>query len=108
MIDQENEIVRIVKSMQCELRRAAHARAISTAKYNGWLAASHLKLPNCTKLTAIGQTVAAIQCKRTSVNFTTEMINCGPQPRYLNYTINLDGWELVRYSPCYWTAGFVN
>ncbi|KAI9553746.1 hypothetical protein GHT06_018996 [Daphnia sinensis] len=33
---------------------------------------------------------------------------CGPQPKFNNYTINLDGWELVKYSPCYWTNGFVN
>ncbi|KAI9554965.1 hypothetical protein GHT06_020249 [Daphnia sinensis] len=52
-----------------------HERAIIAAQYNGWLAASLLKLPLCAKLQAFGQTAAVIQLK---------------------------------YSPCYWTNGFVN
>ncbi|KZS07329.1 Uncharacterized protein APZ42_028972 [Daphnia magna] len=29
-------------------------------------------------------------------------------PKCNNYTINLDGWELVKYSPCYWTNGIAH
>ena len=108
MTSQENEIIRIVNSMQCELRRAAHARAVSTAQYNGWLAASQLKLPKCTKLVATGQTITAIKCKLFIAEFTTEVTSCGPQPRYQSYTINKDGWELVTFGKCYWSIGFVN
>lgn len=108
LTSQENEIIRVVKSIQCESRRAKHAQAISTAQYNGWLAAAQLQLPNCTKLTAIGQTVAAIKCAPILANFSAEITSCGPQPRFRDYTINLDGWELVKFSPCYWTTGFVN
>ncbi|KAK4028563.1 hypothetical protein OUZ56_021568 [Daphnia magna] len=35
-------------------------------------------------------------------------MTCGPQPKCNNYTINLDGWELVKYSPCYWTNGIAH
>ena len=72
-----------------------HAQAISTAQYNGWLAAA-------------GQTAIAITCKPVEVIFSANVTSCGPQPRYKDYTINLDGWELVTFSPCYWTHGFVN
>ena len=108
IVGQENEIIRVVNSIQCEARRAKHSRAISTAQYNGWLAASQLQLPKCTKLTAFGQTVVATKCQPVVANFTTEVTSCGPQPRFRNSTINLDGWELVAFSPCYWTTGFVN
>lgn len=108
LTDHENDLARAVHNLQCEARRATHAQAISTAQYNGWLAASQLKLPRCTKLIAAGQTVVAVQCRPTNVTFTTEITACGPQPRYQNYTINLDGWELVPFSTCYWTMGFVN
>ena len=104
----ENELLRVIKSIQCDLRKAKHQRALSTAQYNGWLAASQLNLKTCTKLSAYGETLVAIKCQPTIVNFTTEVTKCGPQPRFKNYTINLDGWELVNYSPCYWTNGFVN
>ncbi|KAI9555920.1 hypothetical protein GHT06_018452 [Daphnia sinensis] len=92
----------------CEVRKAKHERAIITAQYNGWLAASLLKLPRCAKLQAFGQTTVVIQCKAVNVTFETVVTPCGPQPKFNNYTINLDGWELVKYSPCYWTNGFVN
>ena len=36
------------------------------------------------------------------------MTSCGTQSKFQNSTINLDGWELVNYSPCYWAHGFVN
>lgn len=42
------------------------------------------------------------------MTFSTVITKCGPQPRFENYTINSDGWELVQYSPCYWNMGFVN
>ncbi len=108
MTTQENELVRVIHTLQCEVRKAKHAQAISTAQYNGWLAATQLKLPICTKLSACGETLAALKCETKTVNFATELTKCGPQPRFGNFTINLDGWELVPYSPCYWTTGYVN
>lgn len=108
LTDHENDLSEAIHGIQCDLRRISHAQAISTAQYNGWLAASQLNLPECTKLSAAGQTVVAIKCKPVEVDFKTEITNCGPQPKYKNSTINLDGWELVNYHPCYWTTGFVN
>ncbi|KAI9550783.1 hypothetical protein GHT06_007136 [Daphnia sinensis] len=106
--DRDNELAQMFEMMECEVRKAKHERAIITAQYNGWLAASLLKLPRCAKLQAFGQTAVVIQCKAVNVTFETVVTPCGPQPKFNNYTINLDGWELVKYSPCYWTNGFVN
>ncbi|EFX63785.1 hypothetical protein DAPPUDRAFT_118847 [Daphnia pulex] len=92
----------------CGSRKAMHERVISTAQYNGWLAASMVRLPKYTKLTAYGKTALAISCKANEVDFSVELSACGPQPKYKNFTINRDGWELVTFAPCYWTTGFVN
>ncbi|EFX60765.1 hypothetical protein DAPPUDRAFT_123048, partial [Daphnia pulex] len=77
-------------------------------QFNGWLAASMVNLPKCTKLSAFGKTVLAITCKVRNVSFAAEVTNCGPQPKFEKYTINRDGWELVPFSPCYWSVGFIN
>ncbi|XP_032798015.2 uncharacterized protein LOC116934643 [Daphnia magna] len=106
--DRENELVRMIQRLECDARKAKHERAIAAAQYNGWLAASHLKLPQCTKLQAFGQTAVVVKCNSVNVTFETVITSCGPQPKFNIYTINLDGWELVKYSPCYWTNGFVN
>ena len=108
LIDHENELAHAIASLQCDSRKATHERAISTAQYNGWLAASQLDLPLCAKLNAFGKTAVLITCTPQNVTFEVEMTSCGPQPRFGNYTINLDGWELVPFAPCYWTKGFVN
>jgi hypothetical protein len=104
----ENELIRVIQSVQCEQRRIKHAQAVSTAQYNGWLAASQLGLRECIKLAAAGNTVSAIQCTPLTVNFTTEITICGAQPRFRNFTISRAGWELTTFTPCYWTTGTVN
>ena len=108
LTDNENDLARAVHISQCDVRKLIHAQALSTAQYNGWLAASQLKLPTCTKLIALGQTALSVQCKPVNVTFTAEITQCGAQPKSGNFTINLDGWELVEYRPCCWTTGFVN
>ncbi|KAK4030833.1 hypothetical protein OUZ56_024219 [Daphnia magna] len=67
--------------MQCDQRRAKHAQAVTTAQYNGWLAAAQLGLRQCIKLITTGNNVSALQCTPTTVNFTTDTTTCGPQPR---------------------------
>ena len=108
LIDHANDLVRVIDTLQCQSRKAVHDRVISTAQFNGWLAASMVQLPQCTKLSAYGKTALAISCKKMSVDFSVQVTACGPQPRYKDFTINRDGWELVPFSPCYWTTGFVN
>ncbi len=48
----ENDIICLIQSVQCEQRRIKHAQAVSTAQYNGWLAASQLGLRKCVELAA--------------------------------------------------------
>ncbi|KAK4007245.1 hypothetical protein OUZ56_012405 [Daphnia magna] len=60
------------------------------------------------EITSFRTTAVVIKCNSVNVTFETIITSCGPQPKLNNYTINLDGWELVKYSPCYWTNGFVN
>ena len=107
-IDHINEASQNLRTLQCDFRKLKHAQTISTAQYNGWLAASQLQMPLCSKLVAAGKTVLGVRCKPRNVTFSTVITKCGPQPRFENYTINSDGWELVQYSPCYWNMGFVN
>lgn len=78
--DQENSLSIAVHSAQCDIWRLVHAQAVSTAQYNGWLAASQLRLPICTKLSALGQTVITVQCRPVKVKFHTNITKCGPQP----------------------------
>ena len=78
------------------------------AQYNGWSAATRLELPTCAKLQSFGDNVVITQCRAQQVNFTTTITECGPQPRYENYTLSISGWELVKFSPCYHTSNFVN
>ncbi|EFX67552.1 hypothetical protein DAPPUDRAFT_261483 [Daphnia pulex] len=84
------DVVRVIETLQCDSRKAMHERVISTAQYNGWLAASMVRLPKCTKLTAYGKTALAISCKANEVDFSVELSACGPQPKYKNLTINRD------------------
>ena len=108
LVEQENELSQLIETEQCEINTLRHSQSLATAQYNGWLAAYQLGFPNCTKLSAAGQTALVITCTPIEITFETEVTSCGPQPRFRNWTINLDGWELVQYSPCYWRMGFVN
>ncbi|KZS18245.1 Uncharacterized protein APZ42_015663 [Daphnia magna] len=45
---------------------------------------------------------------RINITFKTETIQCGPQPRYNNFTIATNGWELATYRECYWRKKYVN
>ncbi|EFX66266.1 hypothetical protein DAPPUDRAFT_116561 [Daphnia pulex] len=108
IIDHENELAHAIAFLYCDSRKAAHERAISTAQYIGWLAASQLNLPACAKLNAFGKTAVMTTCTPHNVTFDIEITSCGPQQKYQNFTINLDGWELVPFSPCYWTKSFMN
>ncbi|KZS13542.1 Uncharacterized protein APZ42_021302, partial [Daphnia magna] len=74
----------------------------------GWLAAAQLGLRQCIKLIATGNIVSALQCRPTTVNFTTDTTTCVPQPRFNNFTICRSGWELAAFPPCYWDGGIVN
>ncbi|KAK4006979.1 hypothetical protein OUZ56_012133 [Daphnia magna] len=106
-IHHENELIRVIQSMQGDQRRAKHAQALSTAQYNGWLAAAKLGLRQSIKLIATGNFVSALQYNPTAVNFTTDTTSCGPQPWFNNLTIGWSGWELTAFTPCYWAEASV-
>jgi hypothetical protein len=48
-----NGVARELRALQCENRELAHKNAITAAQHSGWLAASYLSLPLCSKLIAI-------------------------------------------------------
>ena len=108
LTDNTNVLVSHVRNVQCKVRQLQYAQATSTAQYNGWLAASQLDLPTCTKLIASGETLLILKCEKKEVSFHTEVTRCGAQLRHKNQTLSLDGWELVPYSPCYSNQGFTN
>ena len=103
-----NHLAKEIRNLQCDHRRVAHQAAISTAQYNSWLAAAYLDLPMCTKLISVGESASILRCALRNVTFEQVFTNCGPQPRAGNHTINSEGWELTKYSECYWHANFVN
>ncbi|KAK4007541.1 hypothetical protein OUZ56_012699 [Daphnia magna] len=108
LTEQENDIPRIVRNTQCELVRTKRALATSAAQYDGCLASRILQLPECMNVQAQGETVLLKQCRAIRITFATETTSCGPQPRFKNFTIATNGWELAPYSPCYWRDHYVN
>ncbi|KAK4037964.1 hypothetical protein OUZ56_029987 [Daphnia magna] len=107
-IRHENELMRVIQSKQCAQRRAKNAQAVSTAQYNGWLAAAQLGLWKCIKLIATGKIVSALKCTPTTVNFTTDTTTGEPQPRFNHFTIARSSWELTAFTPCYCAGSIVN
>lgn len=107
-VEMSNGLAEEIRALQCQIRETAHKNAIATAQYNGWLAASYLNLPNCTKLQPTGKDVAVLQCTPRVVTFSTAITDCGPQPKVGNSTISVGGWELTEYRECYWHSDFVN
>ncbi|KAI9551171.1 hypothetical protein GHT06_006389 [Daphnia sinensis] len=101
-------LAREIRALQCENRLLAHKTAIATAQHSGWLAASYLNLPICSKLIATGESVSVYQCSPTNSTITTEITSCGPQPKLGDYTLDTEGWELTPYNPCYWHKNYVN
>lgn len=103
-----NGVARELRALQCENRESAHKNAITAAQHSGWLAASYLSLPLCSKLIAIGESISVHQCSPTNVTFSIEFTSCGPQPKFENFTVDIEGWELTPFNPCYWHKNFVN
>ncbi|KZS03390.1 Uncharacterized protein APZ42_033850 [Daphnia magna] len=63
--------------LECDARKAKHERTIAAAQYTGWVAASHLKLPQCTKLQAFGQTAVVLN---SPCCWTNGFINFNDKP----------------------------
>ncbi|KZS08408.1 Uncharacterized protein APZ42_027611 [Daphnia magna] len=89
--DRENELGRMIQRLECDARKAKHERAIAAAPYNGWLAASHLKLPQCTKLQAFGQTAVVIKFKYSRCYWTNGFVNFNDKP----YAFRNNTWKRV-------------
>ena len=104
----ENVLAEEIEANQCQIRHNKHLATISTAQYDGWLAASHLGLPICQKIIRTGQFAIVKQCKPQQVNISMVMTECGPQPRWKNWTIAATGWELTPASACYWRDNIIN
>ncbi|KAK4003829.1 hypothetical protein OUZ56_005581 [Daphnia magna] len=95
-MDISNHLAREIRNLQCESRRAAYHTATTTAQYDSWLAASHLNLPLCMTLLAVGASILALRCSPQNVTFETVFTPCGAQPKAGNQTISVDGWEPIQ------------
>ncbi|KAK4027312.1 hypothetical protein OUZ56_016322 [Daphnia magna] len=103
-----NRVAREIRALKCENRVLAHKTAIAYAQHSGWLAASYLNLPACSKLIATGESISVYQSSPKNSTITTEITSCGPQPKLCDYTLDTEGWELTPYNPCYWHKNSVN
>jgi hypothetical protein len=108
VIDNENLLVRIIRKLQCENRRDRLITAIADSRINGWAAAKNLDFPTCTRLVPFGETARVEICSSTIVNISVKNTVCGPQPFFNNFTVNLNGYELTKFSNCYHTGNMVN
>ena len=105
--DQENRLVKAVRSLNFELQKLRFAQTTSTAQYNGWLAAAQLKMPECTKLVAEGLTILVVKC--STINVTLEKIDEMQSSVALQRLhTNIDGWELIPFSKCHSQNVFIN
>ncbi|KAK4003908.1 hypothetical protein OUZ56_005657 [Daphnia magna] len=79
-------LAREIRNLQCESRKTANHATTTTAQAS----------------------VAVLQCFPSNVTFETAFTSCGAQHWWSNQTINVESWELTKYSDCYWYANFVN
>ena len=61
-LDGVNEVACELRTLQCNNRELAHKNAITAAQHSGWLAASFLDLPLCSKLIATGESITVHRC----------------------------------------------
>ncbi|XP_032799014.2 uncharacterized protein LOC116935919 [Daphnia magna] len=101
-LDQVNRLANEIRRLQCENRKATRNSILLSAKNDGWYAATQLQLPSCSRLTVYGAQVEVARCAPFNVSFGAERTKCGNQPRFMNFTIAHNGWQLVPYHPCYW------
>ncbi|KAK4009697.1 hypothetical protein OUZ56_018843 [Daphnia magna] len=108
--DSQNTTERkIPASLAEEIKQAAHyqyTRDLALDQNDGWYAATQLQLPSCSRLTVYGAHVEVARCAPFNVSFGAERTKCGYQPRFMNFTIAHNGWQLVPFIsnlyPCYW------
>ena len=106
--DEENVLVRIIRKLQCENRKDRLITAIADSRVNGWAAAKNLDFQTCTRLVPFGETARVETCSSKIVNISVKNTVCGPQPFFNNFTVNLNGYELTKFSNCYHTGNMVN
>jgi hypothetical protein len=104
-MDQINRLAGEIRRLQCENRKSTRNSILLGAKSNGWYAATQLHLPVCARLKVYGTQVEVSRCVPFNVTFGAERTKCGYQPRFMNYTLAHNGWQLVPYNPCYWPDG---
>jgi len=108
-MDQINRLAGEIRRLQCENRKSTRNSILLSAQNDEWYAATQLHLPPCSRLRVYGAQVEVSRCVPFNVTFGAERTKCGYQPRFMNYTLAHNGWQLVQYHPCYWPDGnYVN
>ena len=81
------------------------------AQKSGLLAARALELPVCTRIQAVGGTIALQECKKVNMLESGRITKCGvPHIESLNnnsLTVGKDGWSIHPFLDCFWRGPYV-
>ena len=107
--DHDNELAKEIRHLYCSLNDISRISIINLAHTSGLLAGS-LLFPNktCARVTSVGTNLLLQQCVSYKVTLNATLTNCGCQPTYNNKTVSRDSWTLEKFSPCYWSDGFIS
>ena len=107
VVDKENRLMQKIRHNYCENQRNKLNQAIVAAQYNGWIGASILGLPYCTRLIPTALSAFVQECESKIVKFVTQRDKCGAKPTWNNHTISINGKELAKDVDCYWKGSIV-
>ena len=79
-MEQKNKLAGEIRQVYCQVSAIERNQAIILAQGNGLLAAAALKMPICSRLQGLGETLLLQQCREQRTNITAIETKCSFQP----------------------------